>query len=254
MEPRPVSLPPPVFVPASGTRHSFPDRVAAAVFLALMLGALMAPTHLRAADGKTDLMLARDCAKGDGCTQTWTLTSRLGHILESYEKRLGPVNRAYRLLGIEFTSGPRPRIWYPNFGSGPKSIIIQLTHRARTAPELALFQLAHEAFHLLNPVKPGASASVLEEGLASYFATRYLEANAIAERARPPAEAAYKSAYDTVAGLAARYPDFDQRLRRFRELNGGFSNASPDEIRAAFPSIKARDAGRLAAAFEKATN
>ena len=250
METRPVPLLP----PAPATRPWIPDGVAAAAFLALLLCALMAPTNLRAADAQTDLMLARDCAKGDGCTQTWTLTSRLGHILESYEKRLGPVNRAYRLLGIEFTSGPRPRIWYPNFGSGPKSIIIQLTHRARTAPELALFQLAHEAFHLLNPVKPGASASVLEEGLASYFATRYLEANAIAERATPPAEAAYKSAYDTVAGLAARYPDFDQRLRRFRELNGGFSNARPDEIRAAFPSIKARDAGRLAAAFEKATN
>ena len=106
----------------------------------------------------------------------------------------------------------------------------------------------------MSPVKPGASASVLEEGLATYFATRYLEANAIAKRATPPREANYKSAYETVAELAARYPDFDQRLRRFRELNGGFSNASPDEIRAAFPSIKARDAGRLAASFEKATN
>jgi hypothetical protein len=252
METCPVPLLPPV--PVSKTRHSIPDRIAAAVFLGLLIGALMAATNLRAADGKTDLMLARDCAKGEGCAQTWTLTSRLGHILESYEKRLGPMNRAYRLLGIEFTNGPRPRIWYPNFGSGPKSIIIQLTHRARTATELALFQLAHEAFHLLNPVTPGASASILEEGLASYFATRYLEANAIAEKAKPPREAAYKSAYETVAELAARYPDFDQRLRRFRELNGGFSNASPDEIRAAFPSIKARDAGRLAASFEKATN
>ena len=143
--------------------------------------------------------------------------------------------------------------WRGVSGTQPRSAPV-FAEPARTAPELALFQLAHEAFHLLNPVKPGASASVLEEGLASYFATRYLEANAIAERARPPAEAAYKSAYDTVAGLAARYPDFDQRLHRFRELNGGFSNASPDKIRAAFPSIKARDAGRLAASFEKATN
>ena len=74
MKTRPVPLSPSVFAPASGTRQSIPDRVAAAVFLALMLGALMAPTHLRAADGKTDLMLARDCAKGDGCTQTLSRT------------------------------------------------------------------------------------------------------------------------------------------------------------------------------------
>lgn len=241
-------------VPSYTARRTVRNPAGTSALILLMLAGPIASMNVLAADSRSDQMLARDCARSSGCTQTWTLTSRLGHILENYEKRLGPMNRAYRLLGIEFTTGARPRIWYPNFGSGPKSIIIQLTSRARRNRELALFQLAHEAFHLLHPVKPGGPASVLEEGLASFFAARYLEANGITERPEPPREAAYRSAYETVAELAARYPDFDQRLRRFREHNGGFSDASPDEIRAAFPSIKAHAAGRLAAPFEKATN
>lgn len=199
-------------------------------------------------------MLARDCTRSEACTQTWTLTSRLGQILEDYEQRLGPARRAYRLLGIEFTNGPRPRIWHPNFGSGPKSIIIQLTRRARRHHQLALFQLAHEAFHLLDPLAPGARTSVFEEGLASYFAARYVKANTTATPPTPLSEPAYRTAYDHVAALAARHADFAKRLRRLRELNGGFSQITPDEIRAAFPNIKPREAAALAQPFENAVN
>lgn len=215
---------------------------------------LLLPARLNAAGPGDDLMLARDCPRTESCTQTWTLTSRLGQILEDYEQRLGPASRAYRILGIEFTTGPRPRLWYPNFGSGPKSIIIQLTQRARSHHEFALFQLAHEAFHLLSPLKPGARTSVLEEGLASYFATRFVKANTKAATPNLFSEPAYRTAFDHVAALAARHPDFTARLRRIRDLNNGFSTLNPDKLRAAFPNIKAREAATLAAPFENATN
>jgi hypothetical protein len=230
-----------------------PRAIPAAALSALAL-AFLTPPASYAADPREDLMVARDCSRIEACTQTWTLTSRLGQILEDYEQRLGPAARRYRLLGIEFTSGPRPRIWYPNFGSGPKSVIIQLTQRARRDRGLALFQLAHEAFHLLNPVKPGAHTSVLEEGLASYFAARYVEDSMTKARTARLSEPAYRNAFHHVAALAARHPDFTERLRRLRELKGGFSRVSPDELRAAFPHIKAREASILASRFDNATN
>lgn len=215
----------------------------------VLLVSTMALGLAPAAGDDNDPMLARDCAPKAGCTQTWTLTSRLGHILEDYEKRLGPRNRAYRLLGIEFTTGPRPRIWYPDFGNGPKSVIVQLSLRARTQPDLAMFQLAHEAFHLIAPVRPGTSASVFEEGLASFFAARYLEENRVAPTRVFLGETSYRTAYGLIARIAGRYPDFDTRLRRLREFNGAFSPVSPDEIRRAFPDIPARDARQLATPF-----
>lgn len=228
-------------------------RLPLAALLTIAIASLPAGT-LNAANPRDDLMLARDCSRSEGCTQTWTLTSRLGHILEDYEQRLGPAARTYRLLGIEFTTGPRPRIWYPNFGSGPNSIIVQLTQRARRHHDVALFQLAHEAFHLLNPVKPGARTSVFEEGLASFFAARYVKANAKKAPPAPLSEPAYRTAYDHVAALATRHADFAQRLRRLRQLTGGFSRITPDELRAAFPNIKPREAGLLASPFDNATN
>ncbi len=249
-----MTLTPPTLSPRPLARRDHPGRLLPLAMLLALILTVLAPARLSAASPGDDLMLARDCPRTESCTQTWTLTSRLGQILEDYEQRLGPAARTYRLLGIEFTTNPRPRIWYPDFGSGPNSIIIQLTQRARRHHELALFQLAHEAFHLLNPLKPGARTSVLEEGLASYFATRFVKANTKAETPSLFSEPAYRTALDHVAALAARHPDFTARLRRLRELNNGFSTLSPDKLRAAFPNIKAREAATLAAPFENTTN
>ena len=91
-----------------------------------------------AAEPADDLMTARPCPTSRQCIQTWTLTSRLGHIIETYESLLGARNHAYRLLGIEFTTTNRPRIWYPDFGNGTRHVIVQLTDGARRDPSLAL--------------------------------------------------------------------------------------------------------------------
>ena len=51
---------------------------------------------------------------------------------------------------------------------------IFLSREARTKPWVASLELAHEAIHLLSPVTLGTSLTVLEEGLAEWFAQRYV--------------------------------------------------------------------------------
>ena len=50
---------------------------------------------------------------------------------------------------------------------------IYLSRESRTKPWLASLELAHEAIHLLAPVPFGRSLTILEEGLAEWFAQRY---------------------------------------------------------------------------------
>lgn len=207
------------------------------------------PVSAEATAARGDTMLSRPCKPGEKCLHHWTLTSRLGHILEAYEAVLGPRNRAYRILGIEFTTAGRPGTWYPDFGSGAKSIVVQLTDRARHDRNLALFQLGHEVFHLIEPIRPGSRGSVFEEGLASYFAIDYLERNGIRGGVRYITEESYLSAYRMVARLAALHRDFLPRLRRLRERHRTFSRLSSDAIRAAFPGAPAALVQKLAQPF-----
>lgn len=101
---------------------------------------------------------------------TWTLVTRLGAMLTEIEDRYGPRDSVWTPLGIEF-GGPRPRIWYPG---DVKQLSIGLSANARLEPERAIFQLAHEAIHLLAPTgKPDAPA--VEEGLAVLYSLEVLE-------------------------------------------------------------------------------
>ena len=226
--------------------------VAASVGLIVALGAAtgFVLTRTAADQGEQDFMLARPCPEGAGCRVTWTLTSRLGQILEFYGKQLGPANPRYRLLGIEFTSDRRPRIWYPDYGKGHNSIIVQLTSSARRKEKRALFQLAHEAFHLLEPVKPGSRASVFEEGLATYFAFAYLRSIGWKVDADYIADAAYQSAYEAVARLADGHGDFIDRLRRLRQRKQTFSALTAADLQETFTYIDAAQSESLAQPFK----
>ena len=50
---------------------------------------------------------------------------------------------------------------------------IYLSRESRIKPWLASLELAHEAIHVLSPVGFGAGPTILEEGLAEWFAQRY---------------------------------------------------------------------------------
>ena len=103
---------------------------------------------------------------------SWTITSKLGDILETAEKRYGSRDYSYTILGVEFNQEGHPRIWYPG---NCKHIIIQISMNCIDDINRAVFQVAHEAIHCLSPEK--IASNVLEEGLANLFAIEYTRAN-----------------------------------------------------------------------------
>lgn len=99
-----------------------------------------------------------------GNRRSFTLTTLLGEFLNDLEAEYGKRDCAYTPLGIEF-GDDAPRIWFPH---GRKYVAIRLTNEAGTNLAQAIFQLAHEAAHLLSPTGNNASP-VVEEGLATLF-------------------------------------------------------------------------------------
>ena len=116
-----------------------------------------------------NLIIAFPCPPESGFPCTLTLASRLGQMLEMAEQRFGPRDKSYTILGFEFWAG-LPQIRFPGNG---KTVIVQLDSSSMNDPNLPLFQMAHQSVHLLTPVLP-VNASVLEEGLATYFSKEYM--------------------------------------------------------------------------------
>ncbi|MEH2289305.1 hypothetical protein [Nostoc sp.] len=114
------------------------------------------------------LVIANPLPSGDG--YTWTLASRLGEIISDIEAQFGKRDRSWTILGIEFCDSG-PKTWFPGDCG---HIVIQLGSSAKEDPVQALFQLAHESVHLLDPVV-SSFGTVLEEGLATYFSLQYIE-------------------------------------------------------------------------------
>ena len=223
-------------------------------FAPFALAALLAaaPQIARADAGflhaSPSLTVASPCAASASCAYSWTLASRMGHILRFVETRYGPRDRNWTLLGVEFTSRDSPQVWYPTFDGIGDSVIVQLTRSASTDETRALFQLSHEVVHLLSPAGPGAQASVLEEGLATYNSLEYLKA--IGKAVTPDYISAprYEAAYRAVASLARR-SDFESGIRTLRTMRGGLSSLSPGDLQRAWPGLTAREATVLARDF-----
>ena len=104
---------------------------------------------------------------------SWTITSKLGHILRTAEEKYGPRDYTYTILGVEFNQDGHPRIWYPG---NCKNVIIQISMNCINDINRAVFQVAHEAIHCLCPTGT-KTTNVLEEGLANLFSIEYTLAN-----------------------------------------------------------------------------
>ena len=139
---------------------------------------------------------------------TWTLTSRLGHILRMVEDYFGSRDKSFTLLGLEFCSSG-PNTWFP---SNCKNVIIQLSYFASNDEKQACYQIAHECVHLLSPVTLG-NENNLEEGVATYFASEYMK-KFMADSSWYTTMDSYKEAERIVFKIMAEDMECVKKLRR----------------------------------------
>lgn len=146
---------------------------------------------------------------------SWTLTSRIGEILDLAQAQFGQMRSNFIFLGIEFKSDG-PRIQYQNDNSGHcRYIRIQLTPDVLNNEYQAYYQLAHEVYHLLAPTGK-FDANVLEEGLATYFSKVYLDRfqqNIFDWEAATRPNSNYYNAYRLVEQLLQINPDIIKIMR-----------------------------------------
>lgn len=100
-----------------------------------------------------------------------TLMQELLRIFKEAELLFGPRDASYELSIPRITecATSRSLIVRPL-----RMTRIYLSRDSRTKPWLASLELAHEAVHVLSPAPFGRGPTILEEGLAEYFAQRYV--------------------------------------------------------------------------------
>ena len=100
-----------------------------------------------------------------------TLLQELLRIFKEAELKFGPRDAAYKLSIPRITecATSRAYVFRPL-----RMARIYLSRNSRTKPWMASLELAHEAIHVMSPVGLSSSLTILEEGLAEYFAQRYV--------------------------------------------------------------------------------
>ena len=154
-------------------------------------------------------------ARNPDGTYSLTLAQLTSVFLNEIETLLGPRNPNYTYVGIEFdtTQNATPHIWFPHVGHPDRDegkpsnhIVIRLTDQAQTDANLAIWQLAHECVHLIDPWNiqaEGRQSNYLEEGLATWYQNtiiqdipnnlpQYVEAKSLVEPHMPDLAATIK--------------------------------------------------------------
>jgi hypothetical protein len=100
-----------------------------------------------------------------------TLMQELLGIFKEAERLFGPRDASYQLSAPRLTDCASSRTYiFPPL----KVARIYLSHNSKTKPWVASLELAHEAVHVLSPAGFGFAPTILEEGVAEWFAQRYV--------------------------------------------------------------------------------
>lgn len=100
-----------------------------------------------------------------------TLMQELLRIFKEAELLFGPRDASFKLSVPRITECATSRTYILR---PLRTTRIYLSREARIKPWLASLELAHEAVHVLSPVGFGSGPTILEEGLAEWFAQRYV--------------------------------------------------------------------------------
>ena len=172
---------------------------------------------------------------------TWTLASRLGQMLGIAQAQFGERDLSYTILGIEFAQDG-PQIWYPG---NSKHIVIQLGLKSLDEPVRASYQLAHECIHLLSPTG-GRNATVLEEGLATYFSQQYIYKNFNEDWHSG------MQSYEIASALVRKLLALDAyAIKHLRHEVPVISKISKGLLLKHYPALGEEVAGKLAQPFER---
>ena len=126
-------------------------------------------------------------ARNPDGTYSVTLAQLTSIFLSEIETLLGPRDPNYTYVGIEFdtTQNAKPHIWFPHVGHPDRDrgktsnhIIIRLTQKAQSDANLAIWQLARQCVHLIDPWNieaEGRPTNYLEEGLATWYQTTIIQ-------------------------------------------------------------------------------
>ena len=98
-----------------------------------------------------------------------TLMQELSTIFKEAESLFGPRDASYQLSVPRITECASSRTYIVR---PLRMARIYLSRDSKTKPWLASLELAHEAIHVLSPAASGPT--ILEEGLAEWFAQRYV--------------------------------------------------------------------------------
>lgn len=137
------------------------------------------------------------------------LLQELTRIFKEAELLFGPRDTSYQLPVPRITECASSRTY---FIPPLRLARIYLSRDARVKPWQASLELAHEAIHVLSPVPLGGALTILEEGLAEWFAQRYAGRlhDVVFERgADPKADAVMRA----VSTLMARNQSVIKNLR-----------------------------------------
>ena len=100
-----------------------------------------------------------------------TLMQELLTIFKEAERLFGPRDASYQLSTPRLTECATSRTYiFPPL----RATRIYLSRDSKTKPWVASLELAHEAVHVLSPGGFGFAPTILEEGLAEWFAQRYV--------------------------------------------------------------------------------
>lgn len=185
-------------------------------------------------------MLAAPLPANNG--YTWTLASRLGHMLVNAQELFGPRDMSYTILGVEFVCDT-PRIWFPGNCS---NIVVQLHEPAALDVFNCYYQLAHEVVHLLAPTGQNDGTN-LEEGVACYFASHYMRTCLNRPSMLPNAPS-----YRRAQGLLQPRLDNDVHcIRRLRSKQPSFSRIAREDVVAEFPELNPAEIDFLISRFDR---
>lgn len=167
----------------------------------------------------------------------WSLQLQL---LQEVEARLG-------------TRDPDKKVYQPTFSDANPHIIntpsldgafAELSRNAAGFWPTAVYELAHETVHLLNPI--AGNTIVLEEGMAETFAIEMAET--LGGQIIVPSLESYAAACGAVKKLAG---DVFGAGKKIRENCGALSRATPAELSLLFQEVDSALLDELSAQFQR---